>query len=231
MLYLQPLLTGFVLTLEVFAISAALSIVLGVLFAVLLDIRHPVWTRAARVYSAVFRGLPPLTILLLVFLGLPALGIQIPALATAVVAVTLYGTAYMGEIIAAALRSVEHDVRDGARALGMGYGRALLRVFLPSSYRVAAPAFFTELTELLKDTALAGTVGVIELTTTAQTGAANSVHPLVIFAEAAVVYAVVGSVLLVVQTVSERKPDSGRPTWMPRRRAVVTEFIGTAARS
>jgi L-cystine transport system permease protein len=230
MLYVQPLLRGFVLTLEVFVIAGALSVVLGVLFAVLLDIRHPVWTRAARGYSAVFRGLPPLTILLLVFLGLPAFGIQIPALATAVIAVTLYGTAYMGEIIAAALKSIEHDVRDGARALGMPYGRALVRVFLPSSYRVAAPAFFTELTELLKDTALAGTVGVIELTTTAQTGAANSVHPLVIFAEAALVYAAVGSILLAVQTASERTPDDRRRSWMPRRRNAVAEFIGTGAR-
>jgi cystine transport system permease protein len=230
MLYVQPLLTGFVLTLEVFALAGTLSIVLGVGFAVLLDIRHPVWTRAARVYSAVARGLPPLTVLLLVFLGLPVIGIQIPALATAVVAVTLYGAAYMGEIIAAALKSIEHDVRDGARALGMPYLRALVRVFLPSSYRVAAPAFFTELTELLKDTALAGSVGVIELTTTAQTGAANSIHPLVIFAEAAVVYVVVGSILLVVQAVSERTPAADRPTWMPRRRNAVAEFIGSGGR-
>ncbi|MCU1403912.1 MAG: hypothetical protein JWQ43_215, partial [Glaciihabitans sp.] len=79
MIYVEPLLRGLVLTIQLFLVAAALSTVLGILFAIVLDIRHPLWTRVARVYSAVMRGVPPLIVMLVVFLGFPVLGINISA--------------------------------------------------------------------------------------------------------------------------------------------------------
>jgi His/Glu/Gln/Arg/opine family amino acid ABC transporter permease subunit len=224
LLYTGPLLHGLVTTLLLFAAAGAASSVLGVAFAVMLDLEHPVVSRLARVYSSVLRGLPPLLLLLFVFLGFPTIGLTLPPFLTALVGITLYGLAYMGEIIRAGLKSAGRDMRDAARALGIPYRLALARIYLPHASRVAAPAFFTQATELLKDTALAGAVGVTELALAAQAGASVTLKPLTVFAEAAVGYAAIGSVLLLVQERTARR--ARRPTISRRRRSAWATGIG-----
>lgn len=210
LLYVGPLLEGLATTVELFAAAVAASTALGLVFAVLRDINHPVLSRLVQLYSGVLRGLPPLLVLLIVFLGFPTFGLTLSPFMTALVGITTYGLAYMGEIIYAGLKSAGAEMRDGVRALGIPYRIALVRIYLPHASGTAAPAFFTETTELLKDTALAGAVGVTELASQAQSGASFLLKPLPIFGEAALGYAVIGSLLLIMQEWSARRAGNRR---------------------
>jgi His/Glu/Gln/Arg/opine family amino acid ABC transporter permease subunit len=200
-----PLLSRATLTTVVLFVAVALSAtIFGIGLAVALDgpLRAP-----ARTYSWVLRGIPPIMVLFIVFFGLPTIGLSIPSFAAAWLGMTAYALAYMGEIIRAGLKSIPTGVRDATRALGLPYRKALVRIFLPQAVGVILPPYVNELTELLKDTAIASVVGVTELANAATTITSQTYQPLQVFGVAAIIYGLLNSVLLSAQ---ER---AGRGLW------------------
>jgi His/Glu/Gln/Arg/opine family amino acid ABC transporter permease subunit len=189
-------------TLALFLAVTASSTALGIGLAIALD--GPAQS-PARVYSWLLRGIPPIIILFIVFFGLPQFGIAVPSFLAAWLGMSAYGAAYMGEIIRSGLKAVPLGVREAARALGIPYHRALARIYLPQARSVILPPFINELTELLKDTAVASVVGVIELANAARTVTARTFNPLPVFATAALIYALLTIGLLVVQEWAGRR--------------------------
>ena len=150
------------LTAEFFILPAALFV------AVLRSLPGPVFfpIRAlAIVYADLFRGLPTILVISLLGFGMPALGLSwvpISQFFWAVVALVLVYTAYVSEVYRSGIESVHPSQAAAARSLGLTHGQALRFVVLPQAVRRVIPPLLNDFIGLQKDTALVGTLGVVE---------------------------------------------------------------------
>jgi His/Glu/Gln/Arg/opine family amino acid ABC transporter permease subunit len=139
--------------------SVAIGVPLGMARAALRGpLRAPVvaWIEAVR-------STPILAILFMVFLGLPRLGIHLDAFAAGVVALTIYTSAVLAEIVRAGILSIPRGEVEAARSLGLNYGLTMRHVVLPQALSRMAPALVSQLITLVKDTSLAFIIGAQEL--------------------------------------------------------------------
>lgn len=143
----------------------------------------------ALVYERIFRSIPLLVILFLVFYGLPQIGIQLPSFMAAVVGIGLRSAAYQSQIFRGAVQSVSGEQMKAALSLGMSNFQAFKSIILPQALRVVIPPFTNETAIVLKDTSLAYAVGVIEIVQQGQYLISNPKNdPLIIFLTIAAVY-------------------------------------------
>src|SRR5262245_26477550 len=166
--FTDPAILGFLaaglgLTLEIALVAGALSLVGGVLLALARLSPRRALALPAGVYVETMRALPLFLIMLYTFLAGPRLGLSLEPLPAAVVALTLYTSAVMAEIVRAGVRSLPRGQSDAARALGLSYPQTLRFVVLPQALRRMTPALVSQLITLTKDTSLASLIGVSEL--------------------------------------------------------------------
>ncbi|MFE6867083.1 amino acid ABC transporter permease [Kitasatospora sp. NPDC057692] len=154
---------GFLGTLQLFAVSAVLALVLGVLMA---SFRvSPV--RPLRVFGTVWVTLlrnTPLTLLFfIVVLGLPRFDITLPFFTFAVLALGCYTSAFVCEAMRSGVNTVPVGQGEAARSLGMTFGQTMGLVVLPQAYRSVVAPIGSVMIALAKNTAIAGSFSVTEL--------------------------------------------------------------------
>lgn len=195
--HLLALLDGARLTVELVALSCAAGIFLAVPLGVARA--SPVWWVKALpwAYGFFFRGTPLLVQLFLVYYGLaqfPAVRASVlwPVLREpywcALIAMTLHTTAYVAEILKGAIRAVPAGEIEAARALGLSRWLVYRLVILPRAARLALPAYANEVVLMLKGSALASTITLLELTGTARTIIAKTYLPVETFLAAGLIY-------------------------------------------
>ena len=114
----------------------------------------------------------------------------------AVLTLTLHTAAYIAEILRGAIQAVPHGEVEAARALGMSRAQALLHVILPRAVRIGLPAYSNEVILMLKASALASTITLLELTGMARTIIARTYLPVEIFFAAGMFYLLAAYVLV-----------------------------------
>ena len=122
----------------------------------------------ASAYIQLFQAMPLLMLLFLVFFGLALFGISQNAFLSVTVALTLYASAFFGEIWRGSIQSVPQSQWQGSAALGFGYLEQMRHVVLPQSVRIAIPPTVGFMVQLVKNTSLASIIGFHELTHAAQ---------------------------------------------------------------
>jgi polar amino acid transport system permease protein len=110
-----------------------------------------------------FRAFPPLVLLVLLFAGLPFMGLELGGFACVAVAFMLNNSAYYGEVLRAGIDSVPHGQIEAARSTGLSAGQAMLYVVLPQAIRNVLPDLLSNTLEVVKLTALGSVVAVPEL--------------------------------------------------------------------
>ena len=90
------------------------------------------------------RGTPLLVQILFVYFVLPSVGVNLPAYASGVLALTLNAAAYISEVIRAGILSIDAGQMEAARALGMSYWQAMRRIILPQTFRRVVPPLTNE---------------------------------------------------------------------------------------
>lgn len=163
-LYLQGLLT----TIRLSVVSALISMALGLTLGILRSLRNPVLELLLSVYIDVFRAIPLIVNMVIIFYGLPFLGIDLTAFWAGVTSLVLMNSAYQAEIFRAGIESIPKRQVEAARALGLRPMQALRLVVLPQSVRVILPPLSNNLVSLVKDTAVAYVITVPELLTKAE---------------------------------------------------------------
>lgn len=167
-----PQLLGYVpLTLAVCGVTALLGSLLGGFLAYGEMAGGPVLARLARGYIFVIRCTPPIVLLFLVFYGLPqllrwGLGIATDGWSRGtftVIALTLLFAAPVAEVFKTAYRAVPPGQKEAALTVGLTPLQAFYRILLPQACRIGAPNFANSLLNLLKDAALAYTIGLLDL--------------------------------------------------------------------
>jgi polar amino acid transport system permease protein len=146
---------------------------------------------AAMLYIEVFQGTPLLMQLFLVFFGLPLLGIEVSPWLAATVSLSLYASAYLGEIWRGCVDAIPLGQWDASASLGMRYLMQLRLVILPQALRMAVPPTVGFLVQLVKSTALASIIGYNELTKTGQILTNATFQPFTIYALVALIYFII----------------------------------------
>ena len=170
------------------AIALAGGAIGGGLLALLRQSRHKWLQWPGRAFVYVVQGTPLLVQLFLAYFGAAAAGLDVPPLAAAAIAFTLYASAFLGEIWRGALDAVPDGQRDAARALGLRPWPILRLVILPQAIRPAIPPTVGFMVHLVKNTALASVVGFRELTRAGQLVANNTFQPLAVYLTVAAFY-------------------------------------------
>ena len=122
------------------------------------------------------RTLPPLAIVLIVYFGLPSVGIVLSSFAVLWLMLSLLLAAFAEEIFWAGILSVRKGQWEAARSTGLGYGAALFHVVLPQAVRLTVPPLTSRTIVITKNTALGMVIGVPEILNQATTAEAFSLN-------------------------------------------------------
>jgi len=182
------LLKGAWIAVEITILSVALGMVLGVATAFLRIYGSRPMQRAVYAYEWVFRGIPQLVLLFIIYFGLPELGINISPLLSVVLGLGLCSSAYQAQIYRGAILSIGSEQMEAGLSLGMSKTRTLFHVILPQAVRLSLPGFTNEFTIVLKDSPLAYAVGIAEILKYGRDLIVTSFRPFEIYLAAAIIY-------------------------------------------
>ncbi len=193
---------------------ALVSFVLGIVIATFVALAKlsPAKSLAKRLllaflgfYVSLIRGTPMLVQIVVVFYGLPALGVYIDPIPAGIIAFSLNVGAYASETLRASFLSVSKDQWEVSFSLGLSYLQTFWHVILLQALKVATPPLGNSFISLFKDTSLASVVTVTEIFRVAQQKANTSYDFLPIYLEAALIYWLFCLVLSYIQNLLERK--------------------------
>ncbi|MFO1149551.1 MAG: amino acid ABC transporter permease [Alsobacter sp.] len=151
------------------------------------------------------QGTPLLGQLFVFFFGLPLAGITVNAWTAAALSLSIYASAFLGEIWRGSLQSVPQRQWEAAASLGLPYVQRLAYVILPQAFRISIAPTVGFLVQLVKDTSLAALIGFIELTRASQILSSATFAPLAVYLSAAAIYFVICFSLSQASHVIERR--------------------------
>lgn len=160
---------GVVTTLYISAISIVLATGIALAGAIAKLSKNGVIYGLATFYTSLFRGLPLLMQIYIIYLGLPQVGYVIGAVPAGILALSLCYGAYMTEIFRAGIESIPRGQSEGATALGLSSSQTMALVILPQAMRVIIPPTGNQFIAMLKDSSLVSVVGVWEIMYLART--------------------------------------------------------------
>lgn len=166
--YLPSLLRGFVVTLQVFVLSALLGSAVALAAGLGRLSRHRSVRLGVGVYVEVFRGTSAIVQLFWFFFALPLIGISLSTMTAAVLALGLNVGAYGAEVVRGAVIAIPIEQWDAAVALNFTPAQRMRRVILPQAVRTMLPPAGNLLVELLKGTALVSLITLSDLAFQAQ---------------------------------------------------------------
>jgi polar amino acid transport system permease protein len=205
-LHLSPngFLQGAALTLFLCVCSIVVSLALGFVTALARLSKSAVAFGIASFYASFFRGTPLLIQILLIYLGLPQLGIVPGAISAGIIALSLNYGAYLSEIFRAGIISVAPGQLDAAKALGMKPAVTFWQVVLPQAMRTIIPPTTSNFISMLKDSSLVSVMGVWEVMFLAQSYGRASYRYIEMLTTAAVIYWLLSIGLELIQARLER---------------------------
>lgn len=162
--YWPMFLEGFRNTIVVTAGSLVISIILSIPLAMMKISKNKVLRGAAFVYTDIFRALPSLVQIYLVYFAAPSLfGLTFTAMTSAFITLSMNAAAYISEALRGGILSVNIGQREAAKALGLKSGDTLFFIVLPQALKSVFPSMVNETIGLLKGTSLVSIIGVVDL--------------------------------------------------------------------
>jgi polar amino acid transport system permease protein len=175
--YFPAIMRGMAVTIEIAAAVVLTGISLGLLLAMVRSFRLLPVSALIVLFADIFRALPPLVLILLVYFGLPNVGINLPSFAVLWLVLSLVLAAFCEEIFWAGILSVPKGQWEAARSTGLGFLGTLIHVVLPQALRLTVPPITNRTIAITKNTALGTVIGVGEIlnqATTAQSFSGNA---------------------------------------------------------
>lgn len=209
--WMPQLLQGVLWTLRLMVFSFALAVVLALPIALARLSTFKSLRFLAHLYVEIVRGMPSLTLLFLIYFGLPSVGITLHAVDAAVIGLGLNGAAYVSEIYRAGIQAIDPGQREAAQMIGMRHGQVLRFVVLPQAARVVLPPLGNFAISLLKDTSVASLISAPELMLQARDLTSEYFMPLQIYLAVGVMYLVMALPLASLVRVMESRLSAGVP--------------------
>jgi polar amino acid transport system permease protein len=183
---------------EVLALALAVALTLGAVS------RRRTWVVATGVYTWIWRGTPILIQLLIIYFGLPQLGIRPSIIEAGIAGLALNEAAFLGVLLRANLLSIPSGQADAARALGMTRGQRMRRVLLPQAARTFLPTLGNQVNSMIKTTSLVSVLSIQELLAYTQNVVAQTYQPFEAFAVATLYYLAISTIWSMIQFWVER---------------------------
>jgi len=186
--FLPILLKGAVVTIEITFCSFILSTLLGLLLALMRVSSNKVASHAASTFINVIRGLPIIVQLFYIYFVLPDLGVSLSAFQAGSIGLGIAYSVYQAENFRAGIQAIDHGQIEAAQSIGMRGGLIMRRVVLPQAFKIALPSYGNTLVMMLKDSSLASTITVAEMTRAGQLIASSTFQNMTVFTLVALLY-------------------------------------------
>jgi len=202
---------GTVITVEI----AIVAIILGAFFGVIVALgrlsKNKVANALSWFYIWFFRGTPLLLQLFIIYYAIPIIYLDstgmtfnVNPMVGAFIAFSLNSTAYLAEIIRAAIESIDSGQMEAAKALGMSYRQAMTKIVIPQTFKRLVAPVGNEFIMLLKDTSLVSTIALFDLLRTVKTMASSDGN-WIYYVYAAAIYLFLTTIIQVVFDKMEKK--------------------------
>ena len=175
--YWPDIVDGLWVTIGLAAAVVATGLVAGLALALLRSMGWRVVNWGIVLVVDLFRALPPLLIIVLIYFGLPSMDVVPSGFVSTWVSLSLVLMAFSEEIFWAGLTAVAKGQWEAARSTGLGFGQTLLWVVLPQALRITIPPLTNRTIAITKGTALGSVVAVTEILGQASSAVSNSYNP------------------------------------------------------
>ncbi len=159
---------------------------------------------AAMIYIDVFRALPMLVVLIVIYYALPFVGIRFDSWTSAILSFSLVLAAYSAEVFRAGIEAVPKGQFEAAQSLGLHFIMTLRKVVLPQAMRMVIPPTTSNFVSMFKDTSLASVVAMPELLKEAQDAQALNANPTPLIGAALIYLALLWPMVRLVAYLEER---------------------------
>lgn len=203
--YWPNFLRGAIVTLQIASLGCALGISLGSALGILQSYGNRFIRMLIALYVTLVRGTPMLIQIAFIVFVLPQIGIRIPEFWGATLAIGLNSSAYVSQIIRSGITSISKGQTEAARALGLTKLQTIRFIVFPQAIRTVIPALGNEFITLIKDSSLASTVGVMELSKEAWYIRSRTFDALTVYFAVAVVYLLITTVLSLLVAYAEQR--------------------------
>jgi polar amino acid transport system permease protein len=161
-------------------------------------------------YIDVFRSIPVLVLLFVVYYALPFAGIRLSSFAAAASSISMVSAAYSAEIVRAGIQAIPTGQFEAARALGLHFYSTMRKVILPQAIRIVVPPLTSNAINVMKDTALASVVAMPDLLKQANQAQALAANPTPLIVAAAIYLIILLPLVRLVGMLETRLARSGR---------------------
>lgn len=175
--YLPKVIEGMGVTILLAIVVVTSGLALGLALGVLRSLQIRVLNALIVLFADVFRAVPPLVILIIVYFALPTVGVRFSGFASAWIGLSLVLAAFAEEIVWAGILSVPRGQWEAARSSGLNFAQSLRLVVLPQAVRLTVAPLTSRAIVITKNTALASVVAVGEILYQAQAGYSFSYNP------------------------------------------------------
>jgi len=162
--YYPLLLAGVLTSLQIAFISCAIGAIIGTGLGIILASKNKIAKFFAQTYVSIIRGTPMLIQIMGTYWILRNFGIPIPALWSAIISIGLNSAAYLSQTILTGITSVSKGQLEAAKTLGFSPVQTIRYIIFPQAIRTVFPNLESEIVTLIKDSSLASTIGVYEIT-------------------------------------------------------------------
>jgi len=202
---LMVLAEGALFTILVTLACVGAGLVIGIGAAMLSRLRLKPLRWLLRAFTFVFRGVPVLVLLFLVYFGLPGIGLKVPPFAATVISLGLVSGAYLAEIFRGAMSAVGEEEVLAAEVMGMTRVQSFRYIVLPQMLRFSIPGMMNEFTSVLKYTPFAYTVGIPEIMKQAMSLTPMILRGVEVYLAAGILYFIIYRAFLVLFTTIEKR--------------------------
>ena len=186
--YSQLLLRGALMTVEITAGSLMVAIVLGLIMAVIRTSRIPIVRVLTNIYVEIFRDIPALSILFILYFGLAYGGLKMEPVPAAILGLGLIGGAILTEVFRSGFEALHHGQREAALAVGMTPAMAMRYIILPQAIRITLPPVGNYAIGLLKDTAIVSAIAAPEIMFYARNLVTSTFETTLVYSLVAILY-------------------------------------------
>ena len=162
--YYPLLLTGIITSLQIAFVSCGIGAVVGTWLGIILAGKNKIAKMLSQTYVAIIRGTPMLIQVMGTYLVLRSLGVPIQPLWSAIISIGLNSAAYLSQTILTGITSVSKGQIEAAKTLGFSQAQTIRYIIFPQAIRTVLPNLESEIVTLIKDSSLASTIGVYEIT-------------------------------------------------------------------
>lgn len=195
---LSYLLRGLWVTIEVSVVSIFFSFLIGTLLGIARYVKIKYFSAIVGFFIDLIRNLPLLLLLFFTYFALPNIGLRLSVIPASIVAMTVFESAMLAEIIRSGIGAVPVGQMEAARSNGMSYSQAMIQIILPQAFKKMIPPLVSQFISLVKDTSLATIILLPELTQHAQIIYGQNVnYTIPMFVALAVLYFIVNYALSV----------------------------------